>query len=154
MERRREPRFQPEGQIAVRILTSGKLEKGFLVDLNNVGAFVATDLILGKGEQVHVELDIPGIEDPMPLQAIVARCSGEIQGRKKTIPAGLGLVFVGNTPEERRLIQQVVMSTLMLDLLSFGCKHQRLKEAAKTHPLGVKVSKAVLAPDDARLGPA
>jgi Tfp pilus assembly protein PilZ len=152
MERRREPRVETEGQIGVRILTSGKLETGFLVDLNNVGAFVATNLVLEKGEKVHVELEIPGIEEPTPLQAIVARCSGAIQGRNKTIPAGLGLVFVGNTQEERQLIQQVVMSTLMLDLLSFGCKHQRLKEAAKTHPRGVKVSKAVLAPDDAGLG--
>jgi hypothetical protein len=45
------------------------------------------------------------------------------------------------------------MSTLTLDLLSFGCKHQRLKENAKTHPHGVKVSKAVLAPGDSSLGP-
>ena len=105
MDRRCEPRVQPEGQIGVRILTSGQLERGKLVDLNNVGAFVVTDLVLEKGERVHVELDIPGIDNPLPLQAIVARCSGAIQGRTKTIPAGLGLVFVGNTPEERQLIQ-------------------------------------------------
>jgi hypothetical protein len=135
----------------VRLLTPGRLEAGTLIDLNNVGAFVATDLVLEKGTEVHLELDIPGVDTPTPLLAIVARCSGEIQGKNKTIPAGLGLVFIGKTPEERQLIQQVVMSTLTLDLLSFGCKLQRIKQSSKTLPHGVKVPNALSAPDDSSL---
>jgi hypothetical protein len=105
-----------------------------LVDLNNAGAFVATDLVLEKGEGLHIELDIPGSET-MPLQAVVARRSGEIKGKKKIIPAGLGLVFVDNTPEERKLIQKVVMSTLTLDLLNFGYDQQtRGRDDDKTQP--------------------
>jgi Tfp pilus assembly protein PilZ len=152
MDRRREPRVQPEGKISVRLLTAGRLEMGTLIDLNNMGAFVATDLVLDKGDKVHLELEIPGVDSPTPLLAVVARCSCEIRSKKKNIPAGLGLVFIGNTPEERQLIQQVVMSTLTLDLLSFGCKIQRVKESSKTHPFGVKLSKALSAPDDSSLG--
>lgn len=134
-ERRTAPRIQPEGTIRVRLFAPGKLEAGTLFDLNNAGAFVATTMVLEKGERLHVELDIPGVESPTPLQAVVARCSDEVKGRTRTIPAGLGLVFVGNTPEERELIQQVVMSTLTLDLLGFGYKQQdKLKDSAKTHP--------------------
>jgi hypothetical protein len=121
-------------------LVPGQLETGTLIDLNNAGAFVATKLVLEKGERLQVELDIPGVDESRPLQAIVARCSEEIKGKRKTIPAGLGLVFVGNTPEERQLIQQVVMSTLALDLLGFGYEHQmKCRELAKTHPRGVDV---------------
>jgi hypothetical protein len=110
-----------------------------LVDLNNAGAFVATDLVMQKGDRIHVELDIPGVEEPKPLQAVVARRSEEIKGRKRTIPAGLGLVFVGNTPEEREFIQQVVMSTLTLDLLGFSYDQQtRSRNTSKTHPYGLK----------------
>ncbi len=134
MERRRAPRVSPEGIITVRLLAPGRLEIGTLVDLNNAGAFVATDLILEKGEKLHIELDIPGSET-MPLQAIVARRSGEIKGKKKVIPAGLGLVFIGNTSEERQLIQKVVMSTLTLDLLNFSYDQQtRLRDQGKTQP--------------------
>ena len=61
MDRRRQPRVRTEGEIKVRILASGKLSEGQLVDLNNAGAFVATDLVLEKGEKVHLELDIPAI---------------------------------------------------------------------------------------------
>lgn len=137
-DRRREPRVSPEGSIKVRLLVPGQLATGTLIDLNNAGAFVATQLVLEKGERLQLELDIPGVEETRPLQAIVARCSEEIKGKRKTIPAGLGLVFVGNTPEERQLIQQVVMSTLTLDLLGFGYEHQmKCRELAKTHPRGI-----------------
>jgi hypothetical protein len=143
---------QPEGKIPVRLLTPGRLDAGTLIDLNNVGAFVATDLDLEKGTEVHLELEIPGVDTSTPFKAVVARRSEEIQGKKETIPAGLGLVFVGNTPEERDVIQQVVMSLLTLDLLSFGCKLQRIKHNSKTLPLGVKVPKALSASEDSSLG--
>ena len=134
MERRRVPRVSPEGIITVRLLAPGRLETGTLVDLNNAGAFVATDLVLEKGESLHIELDVPGSES-MPLQAVVARRSGEIKGKKRIIPPGLGLVFVDNSPEERQLIQKVVMSVLTLDLLSFGYDQQtRQRDDDKTQP--------------------
>lgn len=120
-ERRQVARVQPEGIIKANLLAPGMLETGLVVDLNNAGAFVATDMVLEKGESLSIELDIPGVETPTPLQAVVARRSEEIRGKTRIIPAGLGVVFVGNTPEERHLIQKVVMSTLTLDLLSFSC---------------------------------
>jgi hypothetical protein len=98
---------------------------------------VASDLVLDKGERLHVQLDIPGVEDATLLEAVVSRRSEEIKGRRKTIPAGLGVVFVGNTLEERQLIQQVVMSILTLDRLCFGYEHQmRARALAKTNPGG------------------
>ena len=140
-ERRKHPRVCPEGNIKVRLLLRGQIETGTLVDLNNAGAFVASDLVLDKGERLHVQLDLPGVEDTIPLEAVVSRRSEEIQGRTKTIPAGLGLVFVGNTHEERQLIQQVVMSILTLDRLCFGHEHQmRVRELAKANPRGTGTS--------------
>ncbi len=124
------PRVEPEGIIKANLLAPGQLESGLVVDLNNAGAFVATDMVLEKGESLSIELDIPGVETPTPLRAIVVRRSEEIRGRTRIIPAGLGVVFVGNTPEERQLIQKVVMSSLTLDLLSCGCEAQVRTSAA------------------------
>lgn len=138
-DRRRQRRVRPEGTIRVRLLAPGRLETGTLIDLNNAGAFVATDLVMEKGEHLHIELDIPGVVESRPLQAAVVRRTEEVRGRERTIPAGLGLVFLGTTPEERQLIQQVVMSTLTLDLLSFGYDHHKhLRDLSKTHPTGWK----------------
>ena len=138
-DRRNTPRIQPEGTIKVRLLVLGRLEIGTLIDLNNAGAFVATAMVLETGERLNIELDIPGVESPTPLQAVVARCSQEVRGRTRIIPAGLGLVFVGKTLEERRLIQQVVMSTLTLDLLGFGVEQQtRPRAATETQPFGIE----------------
>jgi len=134
-ERRLQPRVCPQGHVKVRLLLPGQNESATLVDLNNAGAFVASTLVLDKGERLHVQLDLPGVEDTVPLEALVSRRSEEIQGKTKTIPAGLGLVFVGNTREERQLIQQVVMSILSLDRLCFGYEHQmRVRELAKANP--------------------
>ena len=127
MDRRRQPRVRTEGEIKVRILAAGTLAEGRLVDLNNAGAFVATDLVLEKGEKVHLELDIPGDSNTRPLQAMVARHSGPIQGHHKVIPAGLGLVFVGQDQAEKELIQRVVMMTLAIDLLGYGARKNPLK---------------------------
>jgi Tfp pilus assembly protein PilZ len=126
MERRRQPRVRTEGEIRVRILAGGKLVDGELVDLNNAGAFVATDLVLEKGEKIQLELDIPGESTQQPLQAVVARCSAEIKGHHKVIPAGLGLVFVGQDQAEKELIQKVVMMTLTVDLLGYGARKNPL----------------------------
>ena len=133
MDRRREPRVRTEGEIKVRILASGKLIEGRLVDLNNAGAFVATDLVLPKGEKIHLELDIPGDSKWPPLQAMVARCSGEIKGHHQVIPAGLGLVFVGQDQVEKELIQKVVMMTLAVDLLGYGARKNPLAGPSDTH---------------------
>ncbi|MFQ5789508.1 MAG: PilZ domain-containing protein [Acidobacteriota bacterium] len=132
VDRRRQPRVQLERAIRVRILRSGRPVEGYLYDLNHAGAFVATDLVLEKNSRVHLELEVPGLSEPQPVEAIVARCSREIQGRQKTIPAGLGLVFLTHTPEERELIQQVVTTTLALDMLS----HKRREGSSDTDAPG------------------
>ena len=132
MDRRRQPRVRTEGEIKVRILSGGKLVDGHLVDLNNAGAFVATELVLQKGEKIHLELDIPGDATTQPLQAVVARCSGEIKGHHKVIPAGIGIVFVGQDQSEKELIQKIVMMTLAVDLLGYGARKNDLQGPADT----------------------
>jgi hypothetical protein len=136
MERREAPRITPEGIIPVRLLVPGRLETGTVFDLNNGGAFIATELVLEKGEELNIEFDVPGT-DSMPLQAVVARQSEEIKGKNKTVPAGLGIVFMSDTPEEREHIQKVVMSALTLDLLNFSYDQQQMGklDANETKPM-------------------
>lgn len=120
VERRREPRIRTQSNIRVRVLHQGQEAEGVLIDLNNAGAFVGTSLELPRGTHVQVELHVPGIEHPHPLSGIVARSSPEIRGLTRVIPAGLGVAFMAETAAERKIIQQMVTTTLALDLLGYG----------------------------------
>lgn len=111
-ERRRRHRIPGDHVIEARLLVDGLTTRGRVVDLNNAGAFVATDLVLEKNASLVVELRFPGEEKSLPLKAIVARRTETIKGRRRDFPAGLGLVFMTENVMERAFIQKVVLEAL------------------------------------------
>jgi len=111
-ERRRRHRIPVDHVIEARLLVDGVTTRGRVVDLNNAGAFVATDLVLEKNASLVVELRFPGEDKSLPLKAIVARRTETIKGRKRNFPAGLGLVFMTENVMERAFIQKVVLEAL------------------------------------------
>lgn len=117
-ERRRHPRI-PVDQLMEVLLVADDVETvGRVVDLNNAGAFVATDLVLEKGTKIQVELRLPGVDKSLPLQALVARRIEAVEGRHHTIPAGLGLVFLTTNVMERSFVQMAVLEALKSSLES------------------------------------
>lgn len=116
MDRRKHPRIPVDHLMEAR-LVAGDLESvGRVIDLNNAGAFVATDLPLEKDSILEVELAVPGIEKSLPLKAIVARRTEQIEGQRRVIPAGLGLVFKAENVMERSFIQMAVLEALKASL--------------------------------------
>ena len=134
IERRAQPRVRLERATQVRLLAAGRrhtqwqsysLDDGYLFDLNNIGAFVATDLVLEKGSRIEIEIAAPGTPFPLSLQAVVARYSQQQNWNHLVMPAGLGLQFVPYTVEEQRRITEIVMTTLALDLMDYGYENKR-----------------------------
>ncbi|GMR23312.1 MAG: hypothetical protein BMS9Abin37_1730 [Acidobacteriota bacterium] len=111
-ERRRQRRIPIAHVMKARLVTDGVETLGKVIDLNNAGAFVACDLVLDKNTAVEVELQIPGEDKSLPLKAVVARRTEEIEGRTRVIPAGLGLVFMTDNVMERAFIQMAVLEAL------------------------------------------
>jgi len=105
-----------------RLVADGVETIGRVIDLNNAGAFVATDLILAKGTRIEVELRLGGSEKSLPLQAIVARQIEAVVGREHSIPAGLGLVFLTANVMERSFVQMAVLAALKTSLESTRAK--------------------------------
>jgi hypothetical protein len=103
---------------------------GRVLDLNNAGAFVATELVLPKNTRLEVELRLPGIEKSLPLQAIVARHTEAVEGRNRTMPAGLGLVFLTTNVMERSFIQLAVLAALRSSLESTKAQAARASDPA------------------------
>ena len=111
-ERRRRRRIPVEELMEARLVADGHETRAKVIDLNNAGAFVATDLTLDKNTSLEIELQIPGEEKSLPLKAIVARRTEAVEGKKRTIPAGLGLVFMAENVMERSFIQKAVLEAL------------------------------------------
>ncbi len=111
-ERRRRHRIPVDHVIEARLLVDGLTSTGRVVDLNNAGLFVATDLVLAKNTSLVVELRFPGENKSLPLKAIVARRTELVKGRKRDFPAGLGLVFMTENVMERAFIQKAVLGAL------------------------------------------
>ncbi len=112
-----------------RLVREGVDTVGRVLDLNNAGAFVATELVLPKNTKLEVELRLPGVEKSLPLQAVVARHSEAVEGRNRTVPAGLGIVFLATNVMERSFIQRAVLEALRTSLESTKA-HARAAQAA------------------------
>lgn len=117
VDRRGQTQLQPDERFKVHILAPGERAEGYLEDINNVGAFVETNLGVKKGTRVHLEIEIPGQAQPSVLPAVVARLRTEGNDSQNTRPAGLGLMFITDSEEELRLVSQVVTTALAIDLL-------------------------------------
>ena len=111
-ERRRQRRIPVEYLMEARLIANGPTTRGHVIDLNNAGAFIATELRLEKYMALEVELRIPSDQKSLPLKAVVARRIEMVEGRRRTIPAGLGLVFMTENVMERAFIQKAVLEAL------------------------------------------
>lgn len=111
-ERRRRRRIPVAHVMEARLVADGAETLGKVIDINNAGAFVACDLVLDKNTALEVELRVPGDDKSLPLKAIVARRTEEVEGKTRVIPAGLGLVFMTDNVMERAFIQKAVLEAL------------------------------------------
>ena len=111
-ERRMRRRIPVEQVMEARLLVDGITSKGQVVDLNNAGVFVATDLVLQKNATLVVELRFSGEDKSLPLKAVVSRRTEAVRGRRRDFPAGLGLVFMTENVMERAFIQKAVLEAL------------------------------------------
>ena len=112
-ERRRQRRIPVASVMKAHLVAENGAETtGQVVDLNNAGAFVATELKLDRNTPIEVELRIPGDDETLPLKALVVRRTEAVEGNNQLIPAGLGLVFMTENIMERAFIQRAVLEVL------------------------------------------
>jgi len=133
-DRRRHPRIPVEHLMHARLIREGVDTVGRVLDLNNAGAFVATELVLPKNTKLEIELRLPGVEKSLPLQAIVARRTEAVEGRNRTVPAGLGIVFLTSNVLERSFIQLAVLAALRSSLESTKAQTRGGQAAGASDP--------------------
>lgn len=111
-ERRKRRRFVVEASMEAVIHVDGSETKGYVVDLNNIGAFIATELVLEKATPLRVELCVPDVDESLLIKAVVARRVERVEGRSGDMPAGLGVMFLADNEKEETFIQNAVIMAL------------------------------------------
>ena len=116
-ERRAEPRMETEEPVGVHVRGGAHSGVGRLVDINNQGALIATEMELEPGVVVTLEIEVPGSTEPETVRGVVAR-------RAVDSTVGLGIEFLPTTVDERDHIHYVVMTILALDLLAYETRQE------------------------------
>lgn len=111
-ERRKRRRFAIEPRMEARLYVNDSETKGFVLDVNAAGAFIATDLVLETNSPLRVELCVPDADQPLVIRAVVARCAERREGPAGVSPAGLGIMFMADSDEEEMFIQRAVIVAL------------------------------------------
>jgi hypothetical protein len=110
-ERRKRRRFVIESTMKAVLHVDESETIGHVVDLNNIGALIATELVLDEGTELRVELKVPDVE-PLLIKAVVARRTERVVGPSGVMPAGLGLMFLADGEKEETFIQNAVIVAL------------------------------------------
>jgi hypothetical protein len=118
-ERRAEPRARVD-RIAVRLHVRGRVESGYLANINNTGAFIATTALLPEGTPVAVEIEVPSPGRLPLLHAEVVRAKNANLPVAGEGPQGIAVKFLAETEEGRSRIHLAVQTALAIDLIDDG----------------------------------
>jgi len=105
VENRRHPRL--EIVLKVEYDSPQDFLADYTANVSGGGLFIATTKLFQVGEKLSFDISFPGILDPI-------RCHGEVRwirgGEKATDnePAGIGVAFIYESPEQEREIRQLI----------------------------------------------
>jgi Tfp pilus assembly protein PilZ len=92
--------------------TGGPSESAFIVNINVLGAYVASDVMPPLGRQVVFRFHIPGSEREVVVDGLVAWTNPQQEHPVHSLPAGFGVAFRALTAEARDRIEQIVFDYL------------------------------------------
>jgi len=89
-------------------LDDGTTRETFLVNVNILGAFIADDdpPLLGRG--VCCQFRVPGTENVVAVDGIVAWINARQQHPVHSLPRGFGVEFRGISPQNREVLRGIV----------------------------------------------
>ena len=101
---RRKPRIQPL-VIRARVQHEGASRSGYLVNLSEGGAFLASGEPLAVGEVVELSVTLPWALGRLEARAKVVWRTQDFAARDQQQPEGFGLAFVDLSDEARGKIR-------------------------------------------------
>jgi uncharacterized protein (TIGR02266 family) len=84
----------------------------FIVNINVLGAYVATDEMPRLGQALTCKFQVPDREQEIAVDGVVAWTNPRQQHPVHSLPPGFGLSFRGLSPESRDSIERVIADYL------------------------------------------
>jgi Tfp pilus assembly protein PilZ len=103
-EKRKIERLSPL-VIRARFPSGSDNHQGFLTNMSESGAFLATDACLTIGELVEVDFDLPWGLGQHTAKASIVWSTEEVGSTTKDMPTGVGLAFAKLTPKVKGAIR-------------------------------------------------
>ena len=82
------------------------IRHGYLTNLSEAGAFLATDELLEVGHSLTIDFVLPWGLGKHTADASVVWLTGDVESKEEGIPAGVGLSFANLTPEARESVRR------------------------------------------------
>jgi Tfp pilus assembly protein PilZ len=90
----------------------GAEDSAFIVNINVLGAYLAFDEMPPLGRQVVCTFQVPGREDAVRIDGVVAWTNPRQEHPVHSLPPGFGVAFRGLSEEARGRIEEVVFEYL------------------------------------------
>ena len=87
-------------------------DSAFIVNINVLGAYLAFDEMPPLGRQVVCTFQVPGREDAVRIDGVVAWTNPRQEHPVHSLPPGFGVAFRGLSEEARGRIEEVVFEYL------------------------------------------
>jgi uncharacterized protein (TIGR02266 family) len=95
--------------LAVTYRLSESIVKAYAVDISAGGLFIKTVTPLGEGEEFLLQLQLPGLPEPLGIRCQVAWAKMEArEGDRDARPAGMGIKFLDITEEDREILKPYI----------------------------------------------
>ncbi|HJZ85237.1 MAG TPA: TIGR02266 family protein [Polyangia bacterium] len=105
-------------QLEVEYRTTGNFLVAYSTNLSKGGLFLQTAQLLPMGASLMIKIHVPGVDDPIDVDATVAWVRAEPTDEGH--PAGMGLEFTGMEARYGEVIDRVVASFKGLRILVVG----------------------------------
>jgi Tfp pilus assembly protein PilZ len=90
----------------------GRSDDTFIVNINTLGAYVATDVMPPLGWPVMLRFKVPGSEHELLIDGIVAWTNSHQEHPVHSLPPGFGLAFHELSPEAAGTIETIIADYL------------------------------------------
>lgn len=90
----------------------GDSDSAFVVNINILGAYVASEVMPALGRPVVFRFNVPGSEREVAVDGVVAWANPKQEHPVHSLPPGFGVAFRNLTDDARERIEQIVFDYL------------------------------------------
>ena len=106
-KQRRARRVSLDYDLTVGMETDAMFYTGLLKDISSGGLFIATDKDHNVGDNISLQLNLPGTSDPLQVTGVIKWLRGEYVSEE--LPEGVGVELTDLDPEVRKAINQYLV---------------------------------------------